>query len=464
MPAHLLAYALHHEGKYPGRLDELLPGELWPIPDTLKDRRAWETRDSWIWLLLGCFALIPLWMIACLVGSRRRWGYPVFVAAVSVLVGATAVFAVLVSTPPSESTYQYLDWFVIYPGLEEPVPSGVPILWTRRGYPFATKPNHWDTRPSRWYTRGKDWYPSWDYPENLAPWGDGRWGGPKDEQQEDEECPFDLEQVENLVRTPQLDQAALLAQAREGDINAYLVLALRREKGAADLFAELRHGPLHQRIALWGLYLLGDGRTEEVAERAVASPDLATTSYAGTIIGLVRDHEPLIPQQVRPIPWRTDLDGDIMRCGFQRLPAEGKRRLRATALAKLRGTPSPEERRFYVIALGCTGRPEDARVLIDRLNDSDVADEAATSLGQLRAIEAVNPLIDLLRGGRISLRRAAAHALRQIGDPRAIPALQEATSTGRQGGLEESLEALTAYQKYLAKHPQARRSELRDTE
>ncbi len=71
--------------------------------------------------------------------------------------------------------------------------------------------------------------------------------------------------------------------------------------------------------------------------------------------------------------------------------------------------------------------PKTAEYWIYRLDNEEQAEEAAAKLGEMKAKEAVEPLIAILKSKeKDSLRPAAAGALGKIGDPRAIAPLIEA--------------------------------------
>ena len=95
-------------------------------------------------------------------------------------------------------------------------------------------------------------------------------------------------------------------------------------------------------------------------------------------------------------------------------------------LLGLLGDPDEEVRNFATIMLGSLRDPRAIDPLIGAMRDPDVnvRHAAAASLGQIGAREAVLPLIDALKA-EPWLQYPAIHALGEIGDPRAAPALLE---------------------------------------
>jgi HEAT repeat protein len=93
----------------------------------------------------------------------------------------------------------------------------------------------------------------------------------------------------------------------------------------------------------------------------------------------------------------------------------------------LRADPTASVRANAARALAEIGAPEALNPLIETLGDVDVATRswAALSLGRLGAKSSVPPLIALLRGeGDARVRTAAARALSDLGDPRALEPLK----------------------------------------
>lgn len=98
----------------------------------------------------------------------------------------------------------------------------------------------------------------------------------------------------------------------------------------------------------------------------------------------------------------------------------------AQPLMALLGDPDEEIRIFAAVMLGSLEDAQAAPALINALADPDVnvRHAAAASLGQMKAPEAVPRLIEALRS-EPWLQYPAIHALGEIGDPRAAPALLE---------------------------------------
>ncbi|MBM3267837.1 MAG: HEAT repeat domain-containing protein [Candidatus Sericytochromatia bacterium] len=92
----------------------------------------------------------------------------------------------------------------------------------------------------------------------------------------------------------------------------------------------------------------------------------------------------------------------------------------------------PVVRRRSVFLLSQIGGDEAIQAISARLYDESpvVQSSAVSSLGRLKAAAAVEALCGLFRNGADpSLCKAAAEALLKIGDPAAIPTLQEAAKT-----------------------------------
>lgn len=89
-------------------------------------------------------------------------------------------------------------------------------------------------------------------------------------------------------------------------------------------------------------------------------------------------------------------------------------------------------RRRSVFLLSQVGGPDAVAAICSRLKDESplVRSSAVSSLGRLQARESVPALLELFGpGADPQLCKAAAEALGKIGDPAAIPVLQEAART-----------------------------------
>ena len=87
-------------------------------------------------------------------------------------------------------------------------------------------------------------------------------------------------------------------------------------------------------------------------------------------------------------------------------------------------------RQAAALALGDMGDPRAVEGLIERLGDASeaVRQSAAVSLGKLGAQEAVEPLIQAMSDESELVRKAAINGLGMIGDKRALPALKRAAA------------------------------------
>jgi HEAT repeat protein len=85
-----------------------------------------------------------------------------------------------------------------------------------------------------------------------------------------------------------------------------------------------------------------------------------------------------------------------------------------------------ETRRLALYFLGFHQTPEHAERVMKYLDDEDCRGAALRTLGKWKVIAAREPAEKWLAEGRERVRVVAANALRDIGDPRAIPALTEA--------------------------------------
>lgn len=254
----LVAHADAHGGRYPDDTTALIPQLLEAAPDPAWRKRAWEWRPGWYAALPLAWAATLLWVIVVLWRSRRRAVGRIAAVVSGAAIGLIGSLWWVTATP--QPSYVYLDWLRVLPGLEEPVPRPVPILWATAECPAEAR------RGAIWLRDGTRW--------RVLP--------------HDPSSPFGLSLVEAAARRPKADVDASLAEAREGDADAFLALAVRREAVAADLFAEPSHRGVKLRIALWGLHLLRDERAGGAALQALASADAETQAYAATLLRYTR--------------------------------------------------------------------------------------------------------------------------------------------------------------------------------
>lgn len=110
----------------------------------------------------------------------------------------------------------------------------------------------------------------------------------------------------------------------------------------------------------------------------------------------------------------------------------------------LSGKPSRSGDESLLAAVRRARERKDVGWLIGALRDTEVSvrRRAAASLGELRAEEAVRPLIRLLQSNDFGTRVVVTRALGKIGDPSAIPALREIAEGNDPPGLQAT--AMTA--------------------
>jgi len=376
------AYTAEHGGRYPDNLAQLIPHRLDPVPDPdqLRANFLWRIR---LWRAVRWLAAlaVALWVLTFLVHPDRRRRPAAFAA----LATALAVLAAPgpwwrpVFPPAPEPSYDYLDRYVMVPGLRKPLPEFVPIAWLKEPYSF----------------RGDYW--------TLFPYLS--------------RCPFDLDRLEADLKAPVRE---LLSRAEEKDLNALLVLAVRKEPAAAALFDR------------------EDWRNDEDVQ------------------ALREMHRP------GPRPPRRTPDEDTIRKLFKKthggydFGAELGRfgPEKDEILLRFAGSEDDHDRECAAFGLRYSGHPGAVPALLALLdNDRSLSESAAYSLGHHRDERAVEPLIEALGGSNGYMRRAAARALACIGDPRAIPAIRKLTpeSEDEAREMKRHVQRLEAYRAYMKK-------------
>lgn len=114
-------------------------------------------------------------------------------------------------------------------------------------------------------------------------------------------------------------------------------------------------------------------------------------------------------------------------------------------VARLSKEKDKEARAALATALGAIGGDRAAAALAGLLREKDpfLRREAARGLGAIRSVAAVSALLDRLASdGEAEVRRAAAHALGDIGEARARPALEAALHDPDAYVSEEAWQAL----------------------
>ncbi len=216
-----------------------------------------------------------------------------------------------------------------------------------------------------------------------------------------------------------------------------------------------------------GLANLLSGALMELMKPFVPDPTRFFVLFAGASLfrllalpWLARVHEPQgvptgyvltqLRASVRPRGWlamrqlRRRAD-EASRLQAVRTLAAERTALAVEELVQALHDPSSEVRREAARALGEIGDPRALPALLKMLNDptSDIVAECAEALGKIGSPDAIPHLLPLLEAERIETRLAVVQALRQMGDPRALPALLERLEHAP-GPLEQSrlLEAI----------------------
>jgi len=249
IPDAMLEYADAHGGRFPDSLADLIGEGLYPTTDVYAAKREWESRPKWQLLRLGACGVVILWTVAL-----RRPGkhfLKALMACASVSLVAFGFHLHRLSNVGPQG-YGYLDFFRTLPGIQEPVPPDVPILWTEYLPPLQNS--------KVVYTLSEGWY--------LGKSG----------------LPYDLASVHTLARADSVDVPALSERIAHDDAGACLVLALRREPGAADAFAQAPLDSNSRQFALWGLLLLNDSRTGAFALESLNARRPSTRAYAATVL------------------------------------------------------------------------------------------------------------------------------------------------------------------------------------
>jgi hypothetical protein len=104
----------------------------------------------------------------------------------------------------------------------------------------------------------------------------------------------------------------------------------------------------------------------------------------------------------------------------ERLPAEEA----VPVLLDFLDASDPETRRIAVFFLGFYQAPEHAERVRALLQDDDAAGAAIRTLGKWKVREAVSEIAPFLKHDKETRRIAAINALRDIGDPQALPLLE----------------------------------------
>ncbi|MDM7461844.1 MAG: MFS transporter [bacterium] len=184
--------------------------------------------------------------------------------------------------------------------------------------------------------------------------------------------------------------------------------------------------------------------------RGIREPDERSTRY---VLSQLR-------ASARPRGWRAmrqlRRESDVAtRLNAVRTLVQEKTPLAVEELISALRDPIPEVRREAAKALGAIGDARAVPALMQLLKDpaSGLTIEAAEALGAIGASDATDELTDLLHDERIEARIASIHALKQIADPRALPALLERLEHAR-GPLEQAslLEAIAAAVEHADAH------------
>ena len=387
IPRLLGEYAATHGGRFPDNLADLAPEQFPPIVNPARQKIAWECRPGWdraTWIFL---ATIVVWPVA-LLWTRYRLAIGLIAVVLTVVGGVRAIdLARRGALPPPG--YEYLDWFRILPGMEEPVPPSVPMLWVEDDYPRRAA-----------FERGG----------TIGGVGSVRYRGGVQPR-------LDLERVAQTVRSRQADIETLLAKADQCDRHATMALALRRERAAANVFARCEADGPPRQIALWGLWLLRDERAGPAALRALAATDAETRAYAAKLVGLL--HPDGATRALLPLLDGKDFQARIAALesiGCDGDPAAIGVLAEALAARPARGRLSWAEEQAIWKALARTGTPEAFDLFLREADRYERRWKRAQILELLAegGEAAVPVLTQLLNSESEEVRKAARKALETI--------------------------------------------------
>jgi HEAT repeat protein len=258
LPEELLDYVQIHGGRFPSTLHPLIPRHLGPVRDVEQLRRAWNWRIGMAKLPHLALGTLGLWVLV--IWARRdrfMWGLAI---AFTCLAGVTSAVVWKMSRvdPPS---FGYVDQFALLPNVEDPLPYEIPMLWDRHSMSICIRGENWPDAYMRW-----------------------RWVA------QGSDCPFSPARVENGLRSVTTEPMTWLELARNGDMDALLVLAVTKSQDAADflLNSAREQTGIGQRVALWGLYLRRHDRAAELAAHALTASDPLTRAYAAEVFGRIQ--------------------------------------------------------------------------------------------------------------------------------------------------------------------------------
>lgn len=188
-----------------------------------------------------------------------------------------------------------------------------------------------------------------------------------------------------------------------------------------------------------------DGDTETILEYLQESDEAQLRERAAKLLGDLEADDPKVTDELVRVA-QTDPDDAVTAAAIDALNQIGIEAVeklitqitdtefgngadwaKVQAFVKALSAEIPELRMAAANALGELGEPKAVSPLVDRLNDTDprIRERAARSLGMLGDPRAVDPLIRYLDDTHPRVRREVAESLGTIGSDRAVSALRD---------------------------------------
>lgn len=157
-------------------------------------------------------------------------------------------------------------------------------------------------------------------------------------------------------------------------------------------------------------------------------------------------------ESLRYLMGQVHIENVMVQVLTQQLVEQMKAQEAAPVLLEFLDDPRARTRKLAAYFLGFYETPEHADKVIPLLADDEAAGAAIRTLGKWRVKSAVPEIIPFLSHEKEPRRIAAANALRDIGDPAALPALEKALNDPYFTVRETARRAIRALQVPRAEH------------